>query len=263
MYETHFNCCCCFYSIAADLDKLQLSQSNDIFDAAAQLFLLKWKKHSIDLVKYFKKEWIIDHKNWHEGFKQKKPSQNNALEASNKYIKDEHTFRERFDLSQFRTVLFNIVEQWSIEYDTGLNKIEYDKPNVKLETWTKGYNFARSNVNVTSERTEDKIVYSIPMTPDAVDNSGSFETWTTFAQFKHEAFAFVHTSYDYPVTAENWIHGECDCRDGFKLFVCEHLVGVALRLKVVSAPAEAKSIPIGQKRKPGRPSKAKSALQRQ
>lgn len=70
----------------------------------------------------------------------------------------------------------------------------------------------------------------------------------------------IHTSFEYPVTAENWIFGNCDCCNGFKLFVCEHMIGIALRLKVASAPPEAKTIPIGQKRKPGRPKKSKPAL---
>lgn len=49
----------------------------------------------------------------------------------------------------------------------------------------------------------------------------------------------IHTwelSFEYRVTAENWIFGNCDCCNGFKLFVCEHMIGIALRLKVASAP---------------------------
>jgi hypothetical protein len=42
--------------------------------------------------------------------------------------------------------------------------------------------------------------------------------------------------------------------------MCKHVVGIALRLKFCRAPAEAKNIPLGQKRKPGRPAKAKKAL---
>lgn len=204
---------------------------------------------------------MIANKNWYEGFKSKTPSTNNALESSNKVIKDEQTLRERFDLSQFRGVLFSMVEQWSTEYSTGLNKINFGAPNVKLEIWTEGYNFARSNVKITSERNEGKIIYSIPMLSDAVDGAENYAKWTAFDEYKREAFAVTHTSFSYPVTSENWLFAECDCSDGFKLFVCQHMVGIALRLKIVTAPSEAKTIPIGQKRKPGRPPKSKPALQ--
>lgn len=212
-------------------------------------------------MKYFKKEWLIANKNWFEGFREKTPSTNNALESSNKVIKDEQTMRERFDLSQFRSVLFDMVKQWSIEYSSELNKINLGAPHVKLDIWTQGYNFARSNVKITSTRSPNKIVYSIQMSTDAIDGAESYSNWCTFDDFKREAFAVVHTSYEYPVTSDNWVFGACDCADGFKLFVCRHIVGIALRLKVASAPSEAKTIPIGQKRKPGRPPKSKPALQ--
>lgn len=239
---------------------MQLAQNNDIFNAASELFLLKWKNISEDLATYFKKEWLILHPNWHEGYKRKTPSTNNGQESHNRNIKDEHTFRERLDLSQFRVVLFSMIEQWSVEYSSGLNKINNGAPNIELEWWTNGYNFARSNVSITSVRRDNKIVYSIPMSDDAVDGSQNFNTWATFNDFKREAFAVCHTSFDYPVSSENWVFGDCDCANGFKLFVCEHMIGIALRLKLIMVPPEAKTIPIGQKRKPGRPKKSRPAL---
>lgn len=239
---------------------MQLAQSDDIFKAASELFLLKWSKQSEGLTTYFKKEWLILHKNWHEGYRKKTPSTNNAQESHNKNIKDEHTLRERLELSEFRVVLFAMVEQWSVEYSSGLNKINNDAPAIELGWWTDGYNFARSNVKITSARCENKITYSIPTTPDAIDGQQNFNEWGTFEDYKREAFAVVHATFDYPVNAANWIFGNCDCSNGFKMFVCEHLIGIALRLKLANAPPEAKTIPIGQKRKPGRPKKSKPAL---
>lgn len=242
---------------------MQLSQNQYIFEAASELFLQKWKKESLELVKYFKKEWLVANRNWYEGFRVRTPSTNNALESTNNVIKNEQTMRERFDFSQFRSVIFSMVEQWSTEYSTELNKINFDKPTVKLEMWTKGYNFARSNVKITNVISEDEIIYSIPMSSDAIDGSENYANWNTFEDFQYEAFAVAHTKFDYPITSDNWIYGTCDCADGFKLFVCEHMVGIALRKKVAFPPPEAKTIPIGQKRKPGRPSKPKPALQKQ
>lgn len=90
---------------------MQLAQSDDIFKAASELFLLKWSKQSEGLTTYFKNEWLILHKNWHGGYRKKTPSTNNAQESHNKNIKDEHTLRERLELSEFRAVLFAMVEQ--------------------------------------------------------------------------------------------------------------------------------------------------------
>lgn len=121
------------FSIVGYLDKLQLSQNDEIFNASSRLFLRKWEKISTDLTAYFKKEWITSRKNWHEGYRHKTPSTNNGQESHNKNIKDEHTLRERLDLSQFRVILFSMIEQWSVEYSSGLNQINYDVPSIELE----------------------------------------------------------------------------------------------------------------------------------
>lgn len=234
-----------------------------MFDVGANLFLKKWQAVSTDLVTYFEKEWLVQNRNWYEGFRRHTPSTNNALEAFNKVIKDEHTLRERLELSHFRVILFSMVEQWSTEYSSGLNTLNSGAPKIELNSWTDGYNFARSNIKITSEQKENKIIYTIPLSSDPTDRdrTSNYRAWKTFGDFKKDGFAFAHASFKYPVTEDNWIFGECDCADGFKLFLCHHLIGIALRLKITEAPAEAKSIPIGQKRKRGRPAKSKPALQ--
>jgi hypothetical protein len=42
--------------------------------------------------------------------------------------------------------------------------------------------------------------------------------------------------------------------------MCKRVMGLAIRLKLTSPPLEAKNVPIGQKRKRGRPTKSKPAL---
>lgn len=235
-----------------------------MFDVAAKLLMDKWKPISDPLVKYFEKEWLIENRNWFEGFRLKTPSTNNALEATNKIIKDEHTLRERLEFTQFCVVLFAMVKQWSIEYSNNLNSINNGAPSMNLDLWTTGYNFAKSNATVSQKRTRSQIIYTIPIGNRSDDDSiyDDCAKWTKFHDFKR-SLDIVHTTFDYPVTLDNWTNGYCDCSNGFKKYLCEHMVGIALRLKVISAPAEAKTIPLGQKRKRGRPAKAKKALNRQ
>ncbi|XP_055307394.1 uncharacterized protein LOC129571604 [Sitodiplosis mosellana] len=153
-----------------DLDKLQLARNETFFDVASKLFVKKWVKVSKELVTYFENEWLIQHRNWYEGFRPKTPSSNNALESKNKGIKDEFTLRERLDLSQFRVVLFAMIQQWSIEYSSGLNVINFAAPNIELEQWTDGYNFAKSNVKITSKRSGNYVTYTIPHGSSTTDN---------------------------------------------------------------------------------------------
>lgn len=244
---------------------MQLARSKEDFDAAAKLFVEKWRvKYSKLIDEYFEPEWLVKNRNWFEGFREKTPSTNNALESFNNVIKNEQTMRERLDISQFRDVLYKMLEQWSVEYNSGLNSINNGAPKIQLPTWTSGYNFARSNIKIKSKRNANEITYNVPVGDDEemesiIENSSE---WTTFKDFVN-SFFMVHISFDYPMTRENWMFGRCDCVNGQKKYLCEHIVGIALRLKLVEASAEAKTLPLGQKRKRGRPAKAKSALERQ
>lgn len=82
----------------------------------------------------------------------------------------------------------------------------------------------------------------------------------TFDEFKQKLGLSFTASFPKIETPDNWINATCDCANYFKLFMCEHIVGLALRKKLVTAPIEAKNVPLGMKRKRGRPCKAKNAL---
>lgn len=247
------------FEFLADVDSLQLARSPEEFQLAANLLIEKWNKVSEELVKYFKSEWLDQHPNWYEGYAKNNPSTNNCLESFNRVIKDEQTLRERFDLGRFCTVIFDMIRQWSKEYDANLNSVHTGDPEIGLKWWTAGYQFARSNTKIIQSRSGNKTIYKISMgeTEDSVS-----EEWKNFADYKR-SLETVHTTMKHPIRANNWRNGECDCGNFFKNYVCEHVIGVALRLKIVSAPIEAKNVPIGQKRKRGRPAKSKPALQMQ
>lgn len=82
----------------------------------------------------------------------------------------------------------------------------------------------------------------------------------TFDEFKRKQTVSFTTVYPKNETKTNWVDAECDCASFFKLNMCGHVLGLALRKKFVKAPPEAKNVPLGVKRKPGRPRKAKGAL---
>lgn len=84
--------------------------------------------------------------------------------------------------------------------------------------------------------------------------------WNTFTDFREKSFSFCETVFSVSTNDENWMKGQCDCRRYYKLFTCEHVIGIALRKKWTEAPPEAKVHEIGKKRKRGRPRKARAAL---
>lgn len=114
-----------------DIDKLQLCRCNEDFDKAAILFIAKWEKNSADFTRYFNNELLVQHRFWYEGVALKVPSTNNAQEATHKVIKDKHTIRQRYDSGRFRGVLFQMIHQYSCEYDAGTRETHH-KPDINL-----------------------------------------------------------------------------------------------------------------------------------
>ena len=80
------------------------------------------------------------------------------------------------------------------------------------------------------------------------------QCFTTFAQFK-KAFSIWRME-----EGTNWMNAKFNCPAFLKDYICKHVVGMGIRLKQCIPPAAAKSVPIGAKRKRGRPARAKKAL---
>ncbi|CAF3947109.1 unnamed protein product, partial [Rotaria sp. Silwood1] len=138
--------------IMEDIEMLQLCNSTVIFKLASALFIKKWKMNNkqtnqsiLEFLNYFDNEWLKSNDGWYEGLQLYTPSTNNALEAINKTIKDDGTFRERLVLSRFLTIASNIVNNWSIERDTSLINVKLfaTEPTISLKLWTSSYQWAK------------------------------------------------------------------------------------------------------------------------
>jgi len=252
--------------IMNDIDALQLASSKEIFDKAMPLFIKKWlTKKQKDFIEYMKEMWFSTHSNWYEGCAIKTPSHNNALESHNLVIKKEETFRERMPLSRFLQQSIESVEKWSKQYDSN-DKLFIESPTIGLKQWTDGYQWAKSNKVVRSQVNGDSIQYYCPVGQENEVTEDQIQTvkemrWNTFEQFKKRAsIVWIVDIPNDGDTAEKWKGGKCTCPCYLKQFICKHLIGLAIRLKYVKPPPAAKLVPIGQKRKRGRPKKATKAL---
>ena len=59
-------------------------------------------------------EWLDQNSSWYEGCDPDVPSHNNALESTNRVVKDESTLRNRLPLGQFLHVVeHDIIVPWS------------------------------------------------------------------------------------------------------------------------------------------------------
>lgn len=242
--------------ILADIDKLQLSKSNEVFDKAAVFFVAKWEKVVPEFMEYFQSEWLQKNRFWYEGARHFTASTNNALESDNRVIKEEYSLGVRYDLAHYRSVLFKIIETCSLNYVDGTKEI-HSSPEIELKLWTNAYVWAKNDVSMTVSEDSSHIIYQIPAGRNQVEQTGD---WNSFDEFKKINFQSNHVSFPKPLTRTNWIDGRCDCSDFFKIYTCVHILGIALRMKFIIAPDEAKALPLGQKRKRGRPALAKAAL---
>jgi len=92
--------------------------------------------------------------------------------------------------------------------------------------------------------TERKIVKGTEPSEDE-----NFETYKKIFSKWTVKLSKSHTMYE----------SSCDCSTYLKEYLCKHIVGLGMRFKLITVPPEAKTVPIGEKRKRGRPSKTKPA----
>ncbi|CAF1234572.1 unnamed protein product [Didymodactylos carnosus] len=155
------------------------------------------------------------------------------------------------------------MNNWSVERDpSSINaKVFATEPTISLSLWTSSYQWAKLSKDVICVSNDFSKTYYIPardlqsITKADLDKYKN-KKWTTFNQFKK--------SFDiWCMELENdsdWKKSKCNCPAFFKNYICKHVVGMAIRLKYCKPPPAAKTVPIGEKRKRGRPAKAKPAL---
>ncbi|CAF3269215.1 unnamed protein product [Rotaria sp. Silwood2] len=264
-----------FNSVQIGLEKINknlLKPSALISDVADSIKngFKNWKMNNrqknqsiIEFLNYFDNEWIQTNGGWYEGIQLYTPSTNNALEATNKVIKDDGTFRERHVLSRFLVVASNIINNWSIERDpSSINtKLFATEPTICLNLWTTSYQWAKSSKNVICIKNDVSNKYYIPAGNLESISQGDLnkyvnKKWTTFNQFmKSFDIWCVEIKND-----SDWKTSRCTCPAFLKNYICKHIIGMSIRLKLCKPPPAAKNVPIGEKRKRGRPAKARRAL---
>ena len=187
------------------------------------------------------------------------PSSNNALESFNLVFKKEETLRERMPLGRFLNQCIVSANRWSDQYTMG--KSIADRPTIDLDQWTEAYQWVKSKKNVPTKECRGYTEYYCPtddqqtVSPTDIRRVLSRQ-WTSFDLFKERAFSV----WVVRMNTKNWLDGRCTCKNYLKQYMCKHLLGLAIRLKLTTPPPAAKQIPIGQKRKRGRPSLAAMAL---
>lgn len=253
--------------LKVDIDLLQSCQHENQFVQASKLFLKKWRKNSSkqvqDFITHFEQEWLIKYPNWYEGAAVGLPSTNNGLESTNGVIKTEFTFRERKPVGEFLGCVTEMLNTWSQRRDPqSVNCVFFEEtPTNSLSLWTKAYQWVAQKKEVLQRKSDDCIQYFVTssklqvsitekMLKDFENQEGKWNTFDSFNKWRTKIWK-VEIRPDSVI---------CTCPFFTKKNQCKHSLGMRIKRKEVVVPQEAKNIPLGQRRKRGRPSKAKQAL---
>lgn len=242
------------FELQQDIDKLQESSSPEMFTKAAVLFGKKWEGEE-KFMAYMNKMWLTTHRNWFEGVSYFRPSTNNACESFNNEIKKKHIFRTKAPAVQFvEAIKFNI-RLWSEQ----MNFVTTAQRKILDRIWTEGYHLLKSDTKVTA--TSSGIYFPLKMENCRESDISKLSKlkWNTFHQFVNtiDNVAMVHWDKN------EWTSSTCTCPNFFKEYICKHVIFVAVKEKCAIIPITAKDIPLGQKRKPGRPKGRAPALVRE
>lgn len=270
--EKHFKRLTKYKDLKQDIYALQTCKDESTFLKASNLFLEKWSGTDDDQVKefihYFNSQWLEKNSKWYEGIAVGYPSTNNGLEATNSVIKKEYTLRERLPVGQFLHNILELLVRWSKERNPESPNFKKfcEVPTISLQQWTCAYQWAMLNKKVLQENSEEdgsKVFYTCS---DSINQSIDVEQlsiykdkegkWETFDEFKNYSYSVWMINID----CKDLNLSKCTCPYFLKHLNCKHVLGMKIRLKLVDVPTEAKLIPLGQKRKRGRPAKAKKAL---
>ncbi|CAF3712454.1 unnamed protein product [Rotaria socialis] len=171
-------------------------------------------------------------------------------EATNKVVKDDGTFRERHVLSRFLVIASNIINNWSIERDPSSTnaKLFTVKPTICLNLWTSSYQWAKSTKDVICRQDDVSKKYYIPARnlesiSQADLNKYVNRKWTTFNHFKNSFDIWCLEIKN----GSDWKTSRCTCPAFLKNYICKHIVGMGIRLKLCKPPPAAKNVPIGAK----------------
>ena len=277
--------------ILSDIEMMQWSAMNiDSFFHIYELLEEKYKNKFdqglnsaiAKFFEYMRKVWIESKENrWFEGAHPWNVCNNQGVEGKNKAIKQSHTFRRRLDMGELFNVLLNMVKEFSEEDQTLLSEkrssILFNRSD-SLKLKTEGYQWYKSNKNKAGRimRIKPGSKYSVN---NVINNFWAVassrytgnESLKDLAKlrFENRRLPQSQTFEEYTkMRSSCWIleevEGEffCDCPIGMKGKLCKHTVGMMFKTEVLAVTSEVRSVPLGEKRKRGRPKKLNHCLQK-
>ncbi|KAH7724315.1 hypothetical protein AAVH_08203 [Aphelenchoides avenae] len=246
-------------TILSDLETLRYARSADEFQKLVPMMLDSWPDGAENFKDYFNATWGTgDLHRWYEAAS---PfvSTNNGLESVNKQIKDAHTLRKRLPFRSFVNTVEGFLHGWSIGAT-----VPPAKPKPTPQLYVDAYSLQRGPEPRIVARLPNRDIYVIPAassklrTMDEVkaayrDFNADPPSWIRFSEQRFKVHVVKKLNPDNAVLY--W----CSCRDGARKRVCKHSLNIMCtpNVNIYTYPEDATAVPLGNKRKRGRPTQAK------
>lgn len=236
------------------------ARSATCFDKVKTFFVEKWSK--VEAVKgpleSVEKEWFSQRlTRFYRGAAEGYVMNNNGLESTNKVFKDRGTIHERMPILEFLPAVQKWVGFKSARRDSlNVNYVSMalDRPDILLKDMTEGYNLIKTKINFINVQD-----YHIGVTDNRIDGEVfNYElAKQLFEHYKNDDY----NSMDQYTAFQQHVHiidpnRKCNCYEFGREFKCKHSLCVQILVDKIPVDPSAKTILLGQRRKPGRPKKA-------
>ena len=252
-----------------DINAISYAWSPTASTALKELFFRKWDAHPNLVVRevstHFKNEWCtVRLGNWSCGHALNCVINTNGLEATNKVIKDELTYRQLMPVMDFLPRSLVWMKEQSEKRSDGPN----GTPNVNKVSFAESHTFATCDWTSANawRRNQAKQIRFLPhlnifvavapgVRGDLTDaKANAYVTafnecaWDTFDNYTSMYFnvSILHHDTSRP---ENY---RCTCSANAKEFTCVHSIGVAMMRGILVPPNAAQIQLLGRKRRRGR-----------
>lgn len=192
-----------------------------------------------------------------------------CYQGYNGIIKKTITFRERLPLSQFTVTVLKMAADLSIEYRKG-ERVIATEPKITIDDWRKSVVWADDKTIDHMEcesDSRDEMAFIVSSSKGVMEKwelnednvtRMEHEQWKNFDDFCNFGSGFY---WKINLVKDDWkSNSTCDCPFFLKRFKCKHVIGLALRTKIVRLPRAAIPTPIGEKAKRGRKKQAVKAM---
>ena len=163
-------------------------------------------------------------------------------------------------LNQFLALMLNIAKNWSTDRNPlkSKDKLIYKEPPLTDSRWSEAIKFAVSKMAI--EQINDSYYFNYDKEIKITfENIGKYKKFVDELKVKKfdDYSNIVKMVCRVTMNLENWKLSKCICYEFQKKYICKHVIGLAIRLKLVVPPTHTINFAFNQKTKRGRKPTAK------